>query len=81
MARRSQSSYERRLSEAELDEFREKVSRMDRRELEAYYKVCHSACRYDDMRVPSPQMVQEFVQVWKRLRSLKGSGMGWGLHG
>jgi len=54
------------------------VQKMDRRELEAYYKVCHNSCRYDDMRVPSPQMVQEFVQVWKRLRALKGSNMSWG---
>ena len=78
MARRHQSSYERTLSASELDEFRARVQKMERRELEAYYKVCHNSCRYDDMRVPSPQMVQEFVQVWKRLRALKGSNMSWG---
>jgi hypothetical protein len=67
----------RKLSERELAEFRASVEKMDRRDLEAYYKVSHNWCRYDDMRVPSPQMVQEFVQVWKRLRALKGSGMSW----
>lgn len=66
------------MSARELDEFRNRVSKMEQRELEAYYKVCHNACRYDDMRVPSPQLVQEFVQVWKRLRALKGSRMSWG---
>jgi hypothetical protein len=78
MARRHQSAYGQKLSEQELTDFRARVAKMDRHELETYYKVCHNACRYDDMRVPSPQMVQEFVQVWRRLQELKGSSMAWG---
>ena len=50
---------------------------MSRGELEVYYKACHSACRYEDMRVASPQVVQQFVQVWRRLQALKGSRMVW----
>lgn len=77
MSRRHPTGSDQKLSEAELAAFRDRVAQMPRRELEAYYRVCHNACRYDDMRVPSPRMVQEFVQVWKRLRALKGTGMGW----
>ncbi len=52
-------------------------SDMKRGVLENYYKACHNACRYTGMRVPPAQIVQEFVQVWKRLRKLKGNGMVW----
>ena len=74
MARRN-SGGELKLNRQELEEFRRGLEKMPRSELEMYYKACHSACRYEDMRVASPQVVQQFVQVWRRLRKLKGSRM------
>jgi hypothetical protein len=76
MARRN-SGGEPKLNRQELEEFRRGLEKMTRSELEVYYKACHRACRYEDMRVASPQVVQQFVQVWRRLRQLKGSRMVW----
>jgi hypothetical protein len=77
MGRRRYAGNGAKLSKQELEEFRRSLEKMPHRELETYYKACHNACRYEEMRVPSAQVVQQFVQVWRRLRALKGNGMVW----
>ena len=77
MARRRDLGVNDKLTEAELEEFRIKVEGLSRAQLETEYKVLHNRCRYEHMRVPSPQIVQEFVQVWRRLRKLKGDARLW----
>jgi hypothetical protein len=76
MARRN-AGEEPKLNRQELEEFRRGVEKMTRSELEVYYKACHNACRYENMRVASPQVVQQIVQVWRQLRKLKGGRMVW----
>jgi hypothetical protein len=66
-----------KLSVEELKAFRQRLATVDRSALEIQYKVCHNSCRYDDMRVCSPEAIQQFVQVWRRLQALKGSAGLW----
>jgi hypothetical protein len=75
MARRHISSE--KLSVEELEVYRMEVAALDRRSLEIHYKALHNACPSQDMRVPSPEVVQQFVQVWRRLRELKGTARLW----
>jgi len=74
---RSKKDATTKLSIEELEVYRVEVSALDRRSLEIRYKALHSACRYEDMKVPSPEIVQQFVQVWRRLWELKGSARLW----
>jgi hypothetical protein len=68
MGRRRGAGNEAKLSAQQLSNFQRGLEKMPRDELENYYKACHNACRYKDMRVPSAQVVQQFVPVWRRLR-------------
>jgi hypothetical protein len=71
MARRPHVRSEAKLSVAELAELRRQLSAMTQNEAERYYLVSHNACRLDAGRVPSPKLVQELVQAWKRLRTMR----------
>jgi hypothetical protein len=69
MARRKFIANREQLTPVELDELRQRLAAMKRHELEIYYKARHNACAYNiEGRVPSPKMIQEFVQAWKELR-------------
>jgi hypothetical protein len=58
---------EAKLSIAELEEYRQ-VVQMTRTEAEREYVATHNACRLNAGRLPSPKLVQELVQAWKRVR-------------
>jgi hypothetical protein len=73
MARRPHVRSEAKLSIAELEEYRLKLASLTRNEAEREYTATHNACRLDAGRVPSPKLIQELVQAWKRLRSGKSS--------
>ena len=62
------------LTPAELTELRQRLASMKRHELEIYYKARHNACAYNiENRVPSPRLIQEFVQAWKALRKFRAN--------
>jgi hypothetical protein len=67
--RRRQEKNE-KLTQAELDEIRRKYRGLPDWELDIAYKACHNACRSPE-HLPSPSLIQEFVQVWKELRRRK----------
>jgi len=69
MARRHYVQDRDQLTPAELEELRQNLAAMPRSKLEIYYKARHNACAYNiEGRVPSPRLIQEFVQAWKQLR-------------
>jgi hypothetical protein len=78
MARRHYMEKKQALTAAELEAFRESLEALTLNQLEIEYKCYHNACRYDTMRLPSAKLVQEFVQVWKRLTKVKAAGAGLG---
>jgi len=59
-----------KLTQAELDQLRAKFTGMTGYQLDIEYKAIHNACRSPD-HLPSPSLMQEFVQVWKELRRRK----------
>jgi hypothetical protein len=70
MARRREINNE-RLSESDLAALRARLEAMPLYELEIFYKSTHNACRYTEVRAPSPIVIQELVQAWKVLRRVK----------
>jgi hypothetical protein len=54
-------------SKEQLDDYRAKLAALQDHELEHHYQANHNACR-SIFHLPSPSMVQQFVQAWKELR-------------
>jgi hypothetical protein len=67
MARRPNHPSTEQLGETELAVVRKRLAGMTRNELEIFYRSTHNASR-NVMRLPSPRLIQEPVQVWKELR-------------
>ena len=57
-----------KLTEAELVEFRAKLSKMTENEVLIEYKAAHNASSRPDIRTPSPSLMQKLIQAWKELR-------------
>ncbi|HCC57479.1 MAG TPA: hypothetical protein DEQ47_09480 [Solibacterales bacterium] len=68
MARRPRTGSHEQLSTQELAALRKQLSGMPPHELEIYYKASYAACQYN-VRLPSPRLIQEFVQAWRELRT------------
>jgi len=69
VARRLNSPIREQLTPEELEELRRKLAAMPQHELATLYRSTHNACRYE-VKLPSPRMIQELVQVWKQLRKV-----------
>jgi len=55
------------MTQQQLEEHRAKLAAMKDWEVEHDYQASHNACR-SIFHLPSPSMVQQFVQAWKELR-------------
>ena len=73
MARRPNTGSREQLTSAQLVELRSQLGAMSLNELEIFYRATHNACRYSGIRVPSPRIMQEFVQVWTALRRVRAT--------
>jgi hypothetical protein len=71
VARRPHLRSEEKLSVADLETYRQKLAQMTRTEAEREYIATHNACSLQAGRLPSPKLVQELVQAWKRLRAAR----------
>lgn len=67
MSRRSERDKEEILSEAELKQLRENLSRLSAQGVQDFYDRAHDDCRLIYTRLPSPRKIQTLVQVWKQL--------------
>jgi hypothetical protein len=71
MARRREVGEDLIMSAEELEQMRQGLARMNRSALLHAYQTAYARCRMVNDRVPSARSVQELVQVWKELRSVR----------
>jgi hypothetical protein len=55
------------LSERDLKQLRENLSRLSPQGVRDFYDRAHEDCRLIYTRLPSPRKIQTLVQVWKQL--------------
>jgi hypothetical protein len=55
------------LSEEDLKQLRENLSRLSPQGVMDFYNRAHEDCRVNYTRIPSPRKMQTLVQVWKQL--------------
>ena len=55
------------LSEQDLKQLRESLSRLSPQGVMDFYNRAHEDCRLIYTRIPSPRKMQTLVQVWKQL--------------
>ena len=67
MARRFDRDKEDVLSEQDLKQLRESLSRLSPEGVREFYDRAHEDCRLIYTRLPSPRKIQTLVQVWKQL--------------
>ena len=67
MARRPEREPSDALSEQDLKQLRENLSRLSPQGVRDFYDRAHEDCRLIYTRLPSPRKIQTFVQVWKQL--------------
>jgi hypothetical protein len=66
MARRPEREND-SMSEADLKELRESLSRLSPQHVQDFYHKAHEDCRLIYTRLPSPRKMQTLVQAWKQL--------------
>ena len=67
MARRFDRDKEDVLSEQDLKQLRENLSRLGPQGVRDFYDRAHEDCRLIYTRLPTPRKIQTLVQVWKQL--------------
>ena len=67
MARRFDRDKEDVLSEEDLKQLRENLSRLSPQGVRDFYDRAHEDCRLIYTRLPTPRKIQTLVQVWKQL--------------
>ncbi len=67
MARRPERGPSDALSEQDLKQLRENLSRLSPQGVRDFYDRAHEDCRLIYTRIPSPRKIQTLVQVWKQL--------------
>jgi hypothetical protein len=67
MARRFDRDKEDVLSEQDLKQLRENLSRLSPQGVRDFYDRAHEDCRLIYTRLPTPRKIQTLVQVWKQL--------------
>jgi hypothetical protein len=71
MARKPNTGRREMLTPQQIAEFRARLRAMTDAEILLHYKAAHNACVYRHW-PPAPIVIQEFVQVWRELRSRDG---------
>lgn len=66
MARRPDNSSNEALTQAELVELRQNLSRLSIESVMRFYRETHAACAVE--REPSARIIQQLVTAWKTLR-------------
>ena len=72
MARRQERGPSDALSEQDLKQLRENLSRLSPQGVRDSYDRAHEDCRLIYTRLPSPRKIQTLVQVWKQLWKWRG---------
>jgi hypothetical protein len=67
MARRFDRDKDHVLSEQDLKQLRENLSRLSPQGVRDFYDRAHEDCRLIYTRLPTPRKIQTLVQVWKQL--------------
>jgi len=67
MARRFDRDKEDVLSEQDLKQLHENLSRLSPQAVRDFYDRAHEDCRLIYTRLPTPRKIQTLVQVWKQL--------------
>ena len=67
MARRFDRDKDDVLSEQDLRQLRENLSRLSLQGVRDFYDRAHEECRLIYTRLPTPRKIQTLVQVWKQL--------------
>ena len=67
MARRFDRDKDDVLSEQDLKQLRENLSRLSPQGVRDFYDRAHEDCRLIYTRLPTPRKIQTLVQVWKQL--------------
>lgn len=68
MSRKTYDGNDDQLTVEQLIELRKGFAEMSRDDLMIKYKCCVTAFGHPEIRLPSPECVQQFVQAWRELR-------------
>lgn len=68
MGRQTHENENDKLTAEQLVELRARFATMSRDDLMIKYKCCVTAFGHPEIRLPSPECVQQFVQAWRELR-------------
>jgi len=58
---------DRPLTQEELEQLRQNLSRLSEPSVRKVYDEAWEQCRLKDRRIPSPKVVQQLVTAWKQL--------------
>jgi hypothetical protein len=72
MARRRDLRQDEVLSEGDLKQMRENLSRLSLEAVRHAYQTAYARCRMVNDRVPTARSMQELVQAWKMLWGWRG---------
>ena len=56
------------LTGVEVNALRERLSKIDRHAVEAFYRAAYHRCALQAWSLPTPRAIQELVQAWRQLR-------------